>query len=269
MIDKSFLEAFAKLAVDASKAPLKSADESAPYYLALDTVTGQYVPKIRRLHTRKSINSVPSLADFSKNLLAPCEVWYNRANVTLRYAEFNVPDALPLRDTLVLELVLSDPILKLIEWNRHRTAISQNDLAGLLRTKFRGTYTPVSLVDSVSAIDWIVNEKGKSVAAQTSRSVSREIETKMDGRINLPEVVTFSVPVWETGGPLLTALSVKVACVLETNASTQTFVLTPVGNQVEDQLAWAEGRLGEIVVDSLNKAFGKGGDTPPVFHGMP
>lgn len=268
MIDKSFLEAFAKIAQDAAKAPLKSADESQPYYLKLDTATGQYVPKIRRLHTQKSIKSVPSLAEFAEHV-KECDVWYNLDSVIVRFAEFAIPDALPLRDRLVLALSLSDPMLKLREWDNQRTSLSQNDLAGLLRTKFRGLYTPVSLIDSVSAIDWVNNEKGKSVATQTSRSVSREIETKMDGRINLPEVVAFSVPVWATGGPALTALRVKIECVLETNAATCAFVLTPVGNQVEDQLAWAEGRLGEIVIDNLNKAFGKGGTVPPVFHGSP
>ena len=263
--DKGFVEAIAKLGVDANRPDTLVAGESGEYFFLLDRTTNTYVPKIRRNHVSHTLKSIPSLSDFATRC-GPCELWYDRYGIELRYTRRQ--ELLPLSDMAVLGMNFSEPFLVLMNGRQRH---EHHAFVTLLRTKFRGCVNPANFAASIEGISFEASEKGKSVSGQTSRSVGREIESKIATHASaLPESIHFTVPIWVDGGPEVTALRARIDCVLEADGPSQTFTITPFEGQIEDQIAAGERKIGELLLAALGKSFkGVESGIPPVYFGSP
>lgn len=272
MLDHTFVEKVAGLGQQAARKPFVEAPgEDAKYVWVWDEKSQAYAPQIKRTHRRHAIASVLSLADFAKaNGDSAGAFWYSRAGVILTFTD----DADELAkdvdaDRASLTLKASKPMDQLASWSSGRHPLKQDVAVRLLKTVFRDGVDPGGLVDAVAAIAWAVNENGKSVIAQGSRSVGRALEAKIENRQNLPDLVSFTVPVWETSDPDLRRVTVKVPCVLEADPQDQTFAFLPLAGAVEAAWAAAEADLEGQLGMQVDRAFGGTEIRPPIYHGVP
>lgn len=238
--------------------------ESRRECLVFDPAENRYVAREKRIDEDRRFLSLPTLADYAKAAVSAFvagdhSFWVARTGVVL-----DLEDG----DAATLPLTLSAPLRQLAEWSANPTPLKQERAVLLLRTLFPGAATPGDLLKVVSGIDWKVNEAGKSVVGNGQRSVGKLIEAKLENREKIPDTVIFRVPVWETGGELVTGIEAQVWCVLDTNPSTQTFLFVPEAGAVEDAIGRGEAELEQRLRTQIARAFGGEGG-PPVYHGTP
>jgi hypothetical protein len=270
VLDADFVEKVADLARAATRPSVTAVPgEDGRYFLLWDEKSQSYEPALKRRHEHHAVASLASLADYAKNGPADGEFWYSRAGVVYRHtARPAAADRDPRADRAVLALAASQAVRHLGEWARGAPWHKQDQAVGLLRTVFRDSVEPGTLADTISAVTWATGENGRSVIGQGTRSVGRNLEARLEGRTAIPEVVTFDVPAWESGGPDLTNFRVRVGAVLEVDAPNQTFRFVPFAGAVERAWAEAEGELERLLALQAERAFG-GEAHPPLYHGTP
>lgn len=205
--------------------------------------------------------SLPTLADYAayRQASALWGFWYSRTGVIFDWEDF---------DFATLSLNLSPQIQKLAEWEKSHRPLKQDQAVLALRTIFPGMTTPSDLLAIVSNVQFKIDEQGRAVTGQGTRSVGRAMEARLENRDRIPDLVVFSVPVWENGGNLITSIKADVICALDADPTNQTFLFIPLAGSVERAIGVGEDALRGILEAQLARAFGEQ-KPPPIYHGTP
>lgn len=181
-------------------------------------------------------------------------MWYNRDGVIL------FPEDGDREDALVLTLKPSPPMREIASWSPIAgQAFDQASLLRLLRIRFKG-YLPdaAAIIEAIRNVRWTQNEVKETVQLKGKASLGKSISKEIYGFDNLPDFITFEVPVFESGFFFVT----RIECALEPDESNGMFRLTPVSDAVEQAWKRAESQLGETLNTAMPSEL-------PVYYGHP
>lgn len=197
--------------------------------------------------------SLQAIADIAK-LEGAGEVWYSPNKVTILFGD-------ALRDRADLILVHSDQIKQLIQWKENRAALTQPELIRVLRTTFRDSLSsaPV-LLETLKKIRFNTSSAINAEVGHGKSSVGKELMAEVTGTGQIPEYVTFMVPVF--ANPFLAAIRFPVECALDPDASTGQFRVIPLPAQIETALDYASNSIAGSLTAALPTGY-------PVYYGTP
>ncbi len=273
MIDSTFVETIQETAVKAaSPVTMEVPGESKRYFLQKNK-DGTYLPQIKRTDKKYQIITVRSIADFAANNPVDGVFYVDRTGIDYSFTEGDLPDPglaasddnyEANADLATLGLKKSKQMLQLEAWDRQRTGMEQKALVPILRTTFREQTTPGNALSSLERVTWKIGEDGNAEVGQRSRSVGKSIEAKLEGRNDLPDVIVFKVPAWDSSD---FQYEMVVSCVLEIDPLAQTFFLTPFPGMIEKRWGDAEFALGSELNKQITRAFKDKEKVPPIYAG--
>lgn len=190
-----------------------------------------------RDHVARDIPTIGRFAALNSN----GAVWYDHEGI-----EFLVDDA-NRRDTVTLAFSKSEPFAKLADLGSKRAAMTQKDLVRMLAFTFRGCVS-ADFVRSVRSVKWSSSSEGQSTVDRGKASLGKQISSKIEGIVDLPDEVVVTVPVYKDGAFLFTH---AVSCFFEADPDTQTFVLYPYPGQIEAAIDAAEEALFDLLTGSV------------------
>jgi hypothetical protein len=250
-----FVEALKFLAEQAEKAsvPFILKPEAEPdhiYYINGDIKVAKPQP---RLHTAADLSAIVTVAsDLDENV----EVWYSAAGVVC------ILDADTRRDHVVLPLAFSPQLKEILSWGEKSKPFGQRELILKLRTMFkRSLDQSPGLLDLLRSLKFSSSSVTGSTVGSNKSSVGKSIEAEVTGAAALPDEFWLNVPVFAGGS--FRPLEAKVDVAIEMDAVAQTFVLHPVPGTVAQQVALAEGVIGETLRAELKSTQAK------VYYGNP
>lgn len=208
-----------------------------------------------RDHTVKDLSSLKTFVDdhIAGNDETALRVWYSIEAVIL------IVDDDTRRDRLTLPLKLSPQMTSLQAMEKQPKAIKQTELVRWLRTMMAGAMSRCpNLLEIVRRVKFVVNQSGQSIATHGKTSVGRSIETEMTGVATIPELVEFTIPVFDASFPGINAV---VPVAIDIDAGTESFTLIPIPGEIAKRLDDAEQALGEDVEEVISGV--------PAFRGTP
>lgn len=251
-----FVEALKFLAEQAEKAsvPFILKPEAEPdhiYYINGDIQVAKPNP---RQHTAADLSAIIAVASDPANPNA--EVWYSAAGVVC------VLDADTRRDHVVLPLAFSPQLKEILSWGDKSKPFGQRELILKLRTMFkRSLDQSPGLLDLLRSLKFTASSVTGSNISSNKSSVGKSIEAEVTGAAALPDEFWLSVPVFAGGA--FRPIEAKVDVAIEMDAVAQTFTLHPVPGTVAQQVALAEGVIGETLRAELKSTPAK------VYYGNP
>lgn len=172
------------------------------------------------------------------------KLWYNRAGVVVLINDFER------RDKVFCTLKYSQQLeyLSLLTKEGGR-AFDQRSLIALLRTLFKGCLASNgNLVDNLRQVKFQQNSAGESDVGHGKASYGKRLEQQITGIGIIPEYITFTVPIWESGFHHLEDIEFG----LEPDPATQKFSLLPIGGAIELALTAAENAMGDWLRTEIN-----------------
>lgn len=187
----------------------------------------------------------------------PVAVWYDRTAVQAVAA---VPDSPP--DTCTLSLEPSAQLAKLAEWrNAGKVHVTQKEFVLALRTLFAGCWNQhPTLLDTVRKLR---TQQAADVSSEVQRgkvSLGKSVIAEMSGVGDIPERVTFEVPVFAGSAVRATA---EVRMVIDPDAESGQLLVVVLPDEIDRAFAAGEERAREMLDGLLE------GTEIPVYHGRP
>lgn len=254
---KEFLE---YLSVQAVRAARPVIDEAAPepdhvYRLNMPDGTSQLVEATPEPRGHRAMSLQPIL-NFAAKYSEEAAVWY------YRHAVVCLTDDETRRDRITLALEQSEPLKKLQAIAGK--PIDQREFLLLLRTTFaRCLGRAGNLYAVLRAVKFQVNQAGHSNVGPGKASIGKTLEQEITGSADLPETIELDLPIFETGFPMLRGV---VECALEADPATQKFSLIPLSGDIEREIAEAEAKIADLLVDGLKLV---NAESVPVYYGSP
>lgn len=250
------------------------------YYVAGTDGTFRRVSPLKPA-ARHAAADLPTLAavarawdEFKNTVVA---VWYDRDGVVAVCDQADIEDA-P-RETCGLNLTPSPQLALLADWRKRQTwaglDLGQRELVQYLRTTLYGCWEGrhPGLLDAVRRLR---TQKAADVVAEVQRgkaSLGRSMTAEASGAGDIPEYVTFEVPVF--AGAAVRAVA-EVRVVLDPNPETEKFSVSVLPDDVERAFRRGE-EATQALLDGL-LARDPDADTEsenapatvvPVYHGKP
>lgn len=246
-------------AADPSRRVVKAPDEPAGVYYVVGP-NGEMVRTTAELPpVRNEADDLATLAEVAKAWAADfaVAVWYDRDRVQAVAA---VPDSPPHTCTVTLEP--SAQLAKLAEWRAAgRQLVTQKEFVLLLRTLFHGCWNAhPTLLDTVRKLRVQSASDGASEVQRGKISLGKSMVAEMSGVGDIPERVTFEVPVFAGRAVVATA---DVRVVLDPDAESGQLLVVVLPDEIDRAYAAGEERAQEMLDGLLE------GASIPVYHGRP
>lgn len=207
---------------------------------------------------RSACLSVPSLCDWVKHEAEfnPL-VWYSRTGVVAISATVE-------RTTFALTPSAQLKALSAVAERSDGVDYEQGTLWRLLRTTYHGCLPSHSdLKERVGRVDVKKAQEAAGTVDRKGTSVSRKLLAEASGADQLPEVLTFDVPVFEQAAATVKA-SVRAA--FDFDAQAERFKLCVLPGEIERAFAVGEKWLENMLAQELGE---RGMGDVPVFYGRP
>lgn len=184
-------------------------------------------------------------------------VWYDRGSVVAVAAVDGVPP-----NTCTVSLEPSAQLAKLAEWRKAgRVLVSQKEFVLLLRTLLSGCWNQQpTLLDAVRRLR---TQKAADVNSEVQRgrvSMGKTMLAEMSGVADIPERVTFEVPVF--AGAAVRAIA-EVRVVLDPDPESEQLMVVVLPDEIDRAFAVGE-ETAQQTLDGLLDGTGI-----PVYHGRP
>jgi hypothetical protein len=121
----------------------------------------------------------------------------------------------------------SDQFKTLARWHEEPEAMGQAELIRILRTTFHGC-VPASVVTLFRTLELKSINDLKTHQGHGIESLGKSMTAKVTGTAELPDDITFVVPIWENW-----RISREVRCVLDVDPRLMEFKLIPVASEIE------------------------------------
>lgn len=180
-----------------------------------------------------------------------CSVWYSREGMTC------LIDDATRRDKIVLSLKNSPQMEKLHELVSATGGLKQASMILMLRTTFGNCEQSADLVKIFRSIKFTANGEYQSDLQHGKASVGESLRKQMSGTSEIPETVTFDVPVFNGG--FGTQARIKLATDIDTE--NKTFKLIPMPMELEKAYRQSEKEMGEQLKREL--------PSTPIYYGTP
>jgi hypothetical protein len=262
MLDAEFVKAVKDLSVKAADPQQRvirvPGDAPHVYYLLNPDGTAEKKEHAQP-RERSAVLSIPALcawlSDRGDNDTA---VWYSRAGVVALDHTENARTTFALTPSAPLKL-LAD-----IAGRQDGIDYEQVTLWRLLRTTFRDCLpSHPNLKEQVGRVDVKKAQEASGNVDRKGTSVSRKLMAEASGADQLPEVLTFDVPVFAEALATARAL-VRVA--FDFDAQAERFKLCVLPGEIDKAHAAGEKWLNTIIGQELGD---RGIEGVPVFHGQP
>jgi hypothetical protein len=173
-------------------------------------------------------------------------------------------DAAGVRHRCRLDTPLSVPLAKLAEWGQTSgVEFDQGGLWRLLRTVFAGCLTAhPNLKEQVGRVDIKKAQEAAGTIDRKGVSMSRKLVAEASGADQLPEVVTFTVPVFDSA-VLVTRAAVQ--CAFDLDPQSEKFRLVVLPGEIEKACAAGEQFLFDRIAAELTAQAVE----CPVYYGEP
>jgi hypothetical protein len=210
-------------------------------------------PQIRK----HQLMSIDDIGQFAKDH-AVGEVkgvcFYNRDKI-----HYYIDDSTRL-DCAAVALACSPSMIELMNLEEKRGAkITQRELIWSLRTVFKDRLTDgPKIITAIRNVKFDSETKKESEIQRGKASIGNSIQKQFVGLQELPEYITFRVPVWE--GPIEHIADVE--CILDPDEQTGNFLLQPLPGAIEDVFTKAEQELGRRLAIAL-------GEGHFLYNGLP
>lgn len=177
-------------------------------------------------------------------------VWYNRDAVSVL---LNDEDR---RERVVFNLALSPQIKSL---QKSGDAIKQRALILWLRTTMANCL-PVhpTFIDSVRTLKFRTNQEATGEFKKDRASLGKSIISELTASEELPEYVTFNVPVFDNGS--LSNVRANVQCAIDIVPADENFFVIPIAGSIEKAITDGE----EQILTKLQEGFGG-----RIYYGKP
>lgn len=205
-------------------------------------------------------DDLPTLAAVAKAWTggAVVAVWYDRSNVqaVATHSGSEPPD------TCTVTLEPSAQLQKLAEWRAAgKQFVTQKEFVLLLRTLFHGCWNAhPTLLDTVRKLRVQSASDAASEVQRGKVSLGKSMVAEMSGVGDIPERVTFEVPVF--AGPAVRATA-EVRMVLDPDAESGQLLVVVLPDEIDRAYAVGEDRA-QTMLDGLLE-----GVEIPVYHGRP
>ncbi len=175
------------------------------------------------------------------------------------------------RDSAILRIPVSAPFAMLTEWNQKPATgvmLTQAELWRLLRTTFRGFLPNHSgLATQVGKVDIQKVQESKGVTSREKVSMHKSLIAEASGAKDLPEVLTFNVPLFDRK-PLSCTVNIDVA--FELDATSEKFNMTVLPGEIDKANADGRAYLQSQVYAAFSTETKEGEETSiEVYHGRP
>lgn len=187
-------------------------------------------------------------------------VWYSAQGVA---ALFDIKDQSEGRADFRVRF--SKPFDRLMTWDRQPAALGHGEMVALLRVLFHNCLpNHPDLLTSVRKVDIKKVQEASGSIQRAGVSMSKAMVAEAAGADRLPEVLTFTVPVFDA--PTLDT-RFPVRCAFELDAHAEKFRVEPLPGEVDQAVLAAEDRLRVAVERELAERGFEG--KVPVYHGTP
>jgi hypothetical protein len=133
--------------------------------------------------------------------------------------------------------------------------MSQADLIRYLRVSFHNC-VPSSTVTLFRTLELKAANEARSHIGHGAESLGKSITAKVTGAAEIPDEITFTVPVWENYRPVR-----EIRCVLDLDPHLMQFKLTPVASAI----AQAQEALELTLLDYLKTELAQ--NTDAIYRG--
>lgn len=248
---KDGIDTIAALAVKAAETKIFEVPQEPKHIYWVQDHQGHLARQIAEPAVRDhSFHSIASLASMSKDCHS---VWYSRHGVVLVFDD-------KFRDVGTVKFALSPQMERLQSLANVTSAMNQKAIVSFLRVDMARCFPQhQGLVACLRNIKWTNKDEGASAVGQGKASLGRTIEQKVVGIDEIPEDVTFDVPVFH-GYPW----RAEVPCVLDCDAETRHFTVRPIFGSIESALRAAELCIQQDLLAALGA-----GSKIPVYYGTP
>lgn len=206
-------------------------------------------------------DDLATLADVAKSWgkTHGVSVWYDR-NSVVAVASDGSDDGPPHTCTLGLEV--SAQLAKLAEWRAAgRQFVTQKEFVLLLRTLFHGCWNAhPTLLDTVRKLRVQSASDGASEVQRGKVSLGKSMVAEMSGVGDIPERVTFEVPVFAGAAVRATA---EVRMVIDPDPEAGQLLVVVLPDEIDRAFAAGEEKA-QTMLDGLLADTGI-----PVYHGRP
>lgn len=182
-------------------------------------------------------------------------VWYNRGEIVF------FQDDVARQDRVAVDLEPSHQLKVILEWPGESGVkggwYTSPALIRLLRVDLKGCYDNAArLIDLIRVVLWKQEQEKQVEAPRGKTSVGTKIETQMKNIDQLPEYITFRVPMFD--GHVHSVQSIE--CALELDEASCKFGLLPIPGQIEAACEAAEeeiaNTLGSLLPEGTNVFYG-------------
>lgn len=214
------------------------------------------VPQAKPPKRGHLVGSVDAMANFAEHhkLGKDASCWASRTGVVLHPNDEQREDAVSIR------LAYSKPMLSLVEWEKNPGAglFTQKDLIRLLRVDFRNCLAEAGdIINIIQAVRWGESKGIESTVGKGKSSMGKSYQAEFVGLDNLPDFITFAVPVFAHGFVTVQ----RVECALEPKEETTVFKLSPTFGQIEAAIVCGEMAMIEALAAKMPEV--------PVYQGQP
>lgn len=239
-----------------SLAPVKlpTADPGTDRYVIHGGFVEVPVPTPPRAHEAGNLADLIALANrFAAGGDAPA-VFYDESAVRLV-----VDDGGRRHSVVTMPLRTSDAFAVLKRVAHDKAKFEHKDFVRFLRIDLAGCLDPVVLLNPVRKVRFENGVTVKSDVQRQRESLGREINSRVDADVELPETVTLMVPVYKTLGE---GERWPVRCSVEVDPAQGYFRLLPLPDELEAAGYSALGSVADRLAEHLDKSV-------PAYHGKP
>lgn len=167
-------------------------------------------------------------------------VWYSSDGVIV------ILDPETRRNHVTLPLEYSPQLYEIVSWGDRSKPISQRDLILKLRTVFKRCldHSP-QLIELLRALRFTTGTTTDAKVSASKTSIGKSVEAEVTGAAALPDEFYLDVPIF-SGGAFMTIRG-RVEVAIEVDAAAATFTLHPIPGMVSQQIALAEGSIGQTL----------------------
>ncbi len=255
---QELFDAICEKAVLASSPAVADVDLRKPYLVRGETggtILQSAIKPPRRTHQPKSLEAIGAFATHN-SLDEKASSWFDRLGVML------FPVDVDREDVLAMSLSASPQLKEIISWEKAGpggTQFDQKAIRRMLMVRMRGCLANADdILQTLASVRWAMNDQQEKTVLKGKSSLGKSLQTEFIGIENLPDYLTFNVPIWETG--FVRFQQIEVA--LEPDEQTQSFRLIPVTGAIETAVCEAEVALGESLRTILDQSI-------PVYYGKP
>jgi len=228
---------------DAAAAPKIQKVEAEPpyvYFLNGERRQAQVHP---RNHIASSLDMIVRFASRDGNEIhGNLSCFYDRKAVVFFF------DDSERRDKITMPLFVSKQLKTITGWAEKATTLKQKSLILVMRTMFKDCFSPDNFIDTLRTLKWRSLAESEAEAGKTKVSVGRRIEAEVSGKLEIPDEITLTVPIFESP---FSGITGRIQVAIEPQVDDESFLLIPIPGSIDAAIADAEDKIGDSLRASL------------------